>query len=283
MSTDHQPGSSLRRWIPFISAATLAGAVALLSGHAQALPASPALPPANSGFDYQIGGAYTPPDGVQVVSRDHGDSPAPGLYNICYINAFQTQPGERDEWPSDLILKDSDGKDAEDPDWPGEYALDLATPEKRSAVAERIGGLIDTCASKGFDAPEPDNYDTFTRFDGLTAEHAKAYMSLLVDRAHARDLAIAQKNTVELAADARSLGIDFAVVEECGVTWPGSDGPECSAYEEAFGDLVLDVEYTEEGFEAACSGWSGRFGIVQRDVDVSTPGSGDYVRRTCED
>ena len=40
-------------------------------------------PPVHAGFDYQIGGPYTPPAGVQVVSRDHDASPAAGLYNIC--------------------------------------------------------------------------------------------------------------------------------------------------------------------------------------------------------
>ncbi|WP_137022962.1 endo alpha-1,4 polygalactosaminidase, partial [Streptomyces albus] len=49
------------------------------------------LPPAHADFDYQIGGAYTPPKGVKAVSRDHTAKPADGLYNICYVNAFQAQ------------------------------------------------------------------------------------------------------------------------------------------------------------------------------------------------
>ena len=55
-------------------------------------------PPANGKFDYQIGGAYTPASNVAVVSRDRTDSPAAGKYNICYVNAFQTQPGEQSFW-----------------------------------------------------------------------------------------------------------------------------------------------------------------------------------------
>ena len=59
-------------------------------------PAPVALPPPNAGLDYQLGGAYPPPGDVKIVSRDRTDAPAPGLYNICYINGFQAQPNEED-------------------------------------------------------------------------------------------------------------------------------------------------------------------------------------------
>ncbi|MEU3955806.1 endo alpha-1,4 polygalactosaminidase, partial [Streptomyces achromogenes] len=91
-------------------AAALAVAVSALAGCASGdrdedgsgRPAAVRLPPKGAGFDYQIGGAYPPPKGVRVVSRDRSDSPAPGLYNICYVNAFQAQPAERSSWPADL-------------------------------------------------------------------------------------------------------------------------------------------------------------------------------------
>ena len=41
------------------------------------------LPPANAGFDYQLGEAYAPPSGVTLVVRDRSASPAPGIYNVC--------------------------------------------------------------------------------------------------------------------------------------------------------------------------------------------------------
>lgn len=50
------------------------------------------LPDAGEPFDYQLGGAYTPPTGVRTVVRDRTAAPAPGLYNICYVNAYQAQP-----------------------------------------------------------------------------------------------------------------------------------------------------------------------------------------------
>ena len=70
------------------------------------------LPPSNAKFDYQLGGAYTPPAGVTAVSRDRNASPAPGLFNICYVNGFQIQPDEASTWQAqypDLILRDAGG------------------------------------------------------------------------------------------------------------------------------------------------------------------------------
>lgn len=58
------------------------------------------LPPANGKFDYQLGGAYTPASGTTTVVRDRTASPAAGLYNICYVNGFQTQAVDADWWKS---------------------------------------------------------------------------------------------------------------------------------------------------------------------------------------
>ncbi|MGW4568997.1 endo alpha-1,4 polygalactosaminidase [Streptomyces sp. NPDC004561] len=230
------------------------------------------LPPLNAGFDYQIGGAYPPPAGVRIVSRDRSDSPAPGLYNICYVNAFQAQPAERSSWPADLLLRDAHGKVVIDEDW-NEPLLDIGTPAKRKRVAERVNRWIDGCARKGFDAVEPDNYDSYTRSGRLlTAADATAFMTLLSRHAHARHLAVAQKNTAELAGQRRRAGLDFAVTEECG------QYDECNVYAKAFDDRVVDIEYTAGGLRKALAHWGDRLSIVRRDREVSTPGSAGYVR-----
>ncbi|CAL2073944.1 endo alpha-1,4 polygalactosaminidase [Streptomyces murinus] len=260
------------------SLVVLAVTVSVLTGCATtgkddgAKPPSVRLPPRHAGFDYQIGGAYPPPSGVRVVSRDRSDSPAPGLYNICYVNAFQAQPAERASWPRDLLLRDEHGKVVMDKDW-HEALLDIGTPAKRKRVARRVDGWIDDCARKGFDAVEPDNYDSYTRSDGLlSASDATAFIALLSRHAHDRHLAIAQKNTSELAGERRRAGLDFAVAEECG------QYDECGVYAKAFGDRVVDIEYTSDGLRKALAGWGKRLSIVRRDRDVTTPGASGYVR-----
>ncbi|MFD5791935.1 endo alpha-1,4 polygalactosaminidase [Streptomyces diastatochromogenes] len=266
-----------------VSTALLALAVAMsaltgcdsggASGKPSAKPAAVRLPPRHAGFDYQIGGAYPPPAGVRIVSRDRSDSPAPGLYNICYVNAFQAQPEERSSWPADLLLRDARGKVVIDEDW-DEPLLDLRTPAKRERVAERVDRWIDGCAKKGYDAVEPDNYDSYTRSHHLlTAADATAFMRLLSRHAHARNLAVGQKNTAELAGQRRRAGLDFAVTEECG------QYDECEVYAKAFDDRVVDIEYTDSGLRKAFARWGDRLSIVRRDVDVSTPGKPEYVRK----
>jgi hypothetical protein len=231
------------------------------------------LPPRHAGFDYQIGGAYPPPSGVRIVSRDRTASPAPGLYNICYVNAFQAQPDELDSWPADLLLRDKNGKVVVDEDW-DEALLDIRTPAKRERVAARVDKWIDGCAGKGFDAVEPDNYDSYTRSRHLlTANDATAFITLLSRHAHARHLAIAQKNTLELAGLRKQTGLDFAVVEECG------EYDECGEYAKAFDDRVVVVEYSDSGLRKAVAGFGHRLSIVRRDLAVSTPDSDGYVRR----
>ncbi|WP_329241719.1 endo alpha-1,4 polygalactosaminidase [Streptomyces sp. NBC_01478] len=234
-------------------------------------------PPVHAGVDYQLGGAYTPPKGVSVVSRDHTASPAPGVYNICYVNAFQAQPDAEGDWDADLLLRDRSGKVVMDTDW-GEAMLDIGTPAKRARIAEKVDDWIDSCADKGFDAVEPDNYDSYTRAPHglLTAADAEAFQTLLARHAHARHLAIAQKNTLELAKDRKRVGLDFAVVEECG------QYDECGSYVDAFGDHVIVVEYTEKGMKRACAGWGDRISIVRRDLDVTPAGHDGYVRETCD-
>jgi len=257
------------------AAPTAAPPAARHAGPAAAPAATGALPPAHAGFDYQIGGAYPPPAGVQVVSRDHDDPPAAGLYNICYINAFQVQPGAEGDWDSDLLLHVASGNVVYDQDW-GEALLDVRTAAKRTRIAEKVDGWIDQCAAKGYQAIEPDNYDSYSRSKKLlTSGQAEAYITLLSAHAHGQGLAIAQKNTVELAGDRTATGLDFAVAEECGTY------NECGDYTAAFGNHVIVIEYTAKGLTKACSGWGGQLSIVRRDRDVSPAGSSGYVRRTC--
>lgn len=251
-----------------------------------------AAPPANAKFDYQIGGDYPSPDGVSVVSRDwfNGTAPA-GVYGICYVNAFQTQadeadvnrPDERSNWPAPLVLSAL----GDDPNWGGEYLIDISTAEKRAQAAAWVSPMIAECAAKGFKGVEFDNLDSWTRFDGTPVAgqvpfgrpEAVAYAALLVADAHAKGLAAAQKNTVELTADEAlgQIGFDFAIAEECG-RWR-----ECGGYRALYGNLVFVIEYRAKDFKKDCGNKKLRkaLSIVLRDIDVTTPGSKSYVYRAC--
>ena len=132
------------------------------------------------------------------------------------------RPDERSAWPADLVLSEL----GDDPNWGGEYLVDIRDAGKRARAADWLQPMIKTCARKGFDAVEYDNLDSWTRFDGTAREgdvpfgkaEAIAFAELLADRAHALGLAVGQKNTVELTrAQARGrIGFDFAIAEECG-------------------------------------------------------------------
>ncbi|WP_231727579.1 MULTISPECIES: endo alpha-1,4 polygalactosaminidase [unclassified Rathayibacter] len=255
-------------------------AVALLAGCA----ASPAAPPAGARFDYQLGGAYPSADGIDLVVRDRSDAPEEGVYSVCYVNAFQTQPGEEAEWTGDragLLLRDASGETVSDPDWPDETLLDVSTPAKRDALIEVVGEWIAGCAESGFDAVEADNLDSATRSDGLlTDEQTGAFAEALVAAAHDAGLAIGQKNASERAEEMRGIGFDFAITEECEVF------EECDAYTDVYGDRVYEVEYTDEPdaeavFERACSLRGDRIGVLLRDRDLLTPGDDDFVSESC--
>lgn len=261
-------------------AVALTGAVLLLVGCA---PSSPAihLPPASAAPDYQLGGAYDPDPRVGIVARDKAAEPAEVAYSICYVNGFQTQPGERDLWSDEEVLQDpATDADVIDPDWPDEALLDTRTGAGRQAIADRVGGWVRDCADAGFDAVEFDNLDSYTRSNGLlNLDDTLALARMLVDAAHAAGLAAAQKNAAEdaarLGADA---GFDFAVVEECAAY------DECGSYTDVYGDHVIDIEYTDDlprPFGDMCSDQAVPSSVVLRDRDLLTPDAAQYVFELC--
>jgi hypothetical protein len=247
-------------------------------------------PPVDARFDYQIGGPYRPPAGVRVVSRDWFDARPPKRgYAICYVNAFQTQdddpgvvrPDERSAWPADLVLSDL----GDDPNWGGEFLVDISTSAKRRRAADWLQPMIETCARKGYDAVEYDNLDSWTRFDGTPRagdvpfgkREALAFAALITHRAHALGLAVAQKNTAELTRrQARGrVGFDFAIAEECGRYH------ECGAYRRVYGDHVIAIEYRRRDFRATCRAVGERISVVLRNRNVTVPGTPGYRYDSC--
>jgi hypothetical protein len=240
------------------------------------------LPP-SARVDYQLGGAYPPPAGVSVVTRDSTAPPAKGLYSICYINGYQTQPQDKNHWLTHypfLVLRHSNQTPVFDPNWPDEMLLDTSSAVKRHAIADVIGMRIDLCHRKGFQAVEFDNLDSWTRSRGLlTMRDNVALATLLVTRAHQDTLAAGQKNTTELGTRGRDqIGFNFAVAEEC------HRYSECSYYSSVYGARVIDIEYSGNlrgTFAQTCADPTTPKMTILRDRDLTTPRNKHYVYAHC--
>ena len=227
-------------------------------------------PPADTDWDYQLGGDRSVPDRVGIVVRDRTSDPLAGRYNVCYVNGFQTQPNANRFWRKHwrLVLK-KDGRPVVDGAW-GEWLLDISTPVRRKALGRVIGRWTAGCAEEGYDAVEFDNLDSFTRSAGLlTRKDARRFASRLVRRAHAEGLAAAQKNRARW--DGTVVGYDFAIAEQC-AQWR-----ECGDYVDVYGSSVLAVEYRKRPFRRACRRWSDQLAVVRRDLALASDG----VRRWC--
>ncbi|MFD6157360.1 endo alpha-1,4 polygalactosaminidase [Nocardia sp. NPDC060256] len=241
------------------------------------------LPPTRAIADYQLGGAYPPPTGVEVVTRDSTAQPAPGLYNICYINGFQTQPADREHWLSerrDLVLADKSGRPVIDPDWPDELILDTSTEAKRRRLTDILAPTIRQCRDAGFRAVEFDNLDSYSRSRGqLTAEMNFDLAAKLVGVAHEAHLAVGQKNAAELSVRAKTrAGFDFAVTEEC------FQFRECDSYRKVYGDLVIDIEYPDNlstPFDRVCTDPSRAATTILRDRKLVPHGNTGYLYQHC--
>lgn len=241
------------------------------------------LPAVGAKWDYQLGGSYTPPSGVTVVERDRTETPARQGYDICYINGFQTQPGDQSSWPDDVLVKDTSGNPLVDSNWPDEYILDTSTDEKRQAILTIVQPWITGCRSAGYHAIEMDNLDSYSR-DGInngqiTIESNYAMASMYIRAAHDVGLAIAQKNCAENASDLKALGFDFAISESC------SKYSECDQYTNAY-SVVMGVEYTDEitsasKFTKACSTSGHPTSLIWRDHDLVAQGVSGYKYTSC--
>lgn len=258
-------------------------AAALLTGCGTDSPGdSVPLPNPNAGFDYQLGGAYPPPDGVTIVERDRTAQPAGLGYDICYVNGFQTQPEESDAFAAEHpeLLVQRGGEPLRDAGWPDEFVFDTSTAQKRQAIAEIVGQWIASCETSGFDAVEIDNLDSYTRSEGMLGERDNIELAIEYARiAHEAGLAIAQKNAPELAPELKEAGYDFAVAESC------YRFSECESYTSAY-PVVLDIEYDDEleatRFVEACRDPGRPSTMILRDHDLVPSTHAAYRYRSCE-
>ncbi len=216
------------------------------------------------------------------MARDRLGGPARRGYGICYLNAFQTQPGTLRWWQHThprLLLRDAQGQLVSDPGWPGEYLFDTSSTALRARLGAVLGRWLSRCSEDGFDAVEPDNLDAFNRSQRLLTRADNLALASILAGAHGAGLAIAQKNMAGVTpAERRRVGFGFAVAEECAVH------RECGRYARTYDRRIVEVEYTDNGrsaFRRACRRHGDRWSVVLRDRLLRPAGHSAHVRREC--
>ncbi|MBV9233038.1 MAG: endo alpha-1,4 polygalactosaminidase, partial [Candidatus Eremiobacteraeota bacterium] len=198
------------------------------------------MPAADETYQIQYSGTLDTRVPAQIYDLDGFDTPesvvtklhASNRRAICYMDA-----GTWENWRPDAKAFPRTVLGEPVSHWPGERWLDV----RQTAILEPImGKRFDVCRQKGFDGVDPDNIDGYTNDTGfrITGKQQLAYDAWLAKAAHARGLAVAQKNDNGQVAQLSKV-FDFAVVEQCYVQrWCG----QFAVYTKAR-RLVVDVEY----------------------------------------
>ena len=214
------------------------------------------LPPSGRvSWDWQIGAEteaeVAVPAGVSVMGLDGFETSAAkvaelkgrGIYVVCYLDAgsYESYRPDAADYPESLKLQT-------DPNWPDESFLDIRDVFRENSV---LAGILERrlamCADKGFDAVDPDNLqnDQNVTSGVITRQDQLDFNGWLVDRAHARGLAILQKNGPDYVMQTDRLGRRMVDL------FDGSFNESCQRYQECGplaeyarrGKLVLNVEY----------------------------------------
>lgn len=154
-----------------------------------------------------------------------------GRHGICYFSAGSWENWRPDagSYPSS-VLGSSNG-------WPGEKWVDI---RQISVLKPIIDSRLAMCASKGFEAVDPDNVDGYANNSGfpLTAANQLAFNRMVATEAHAYGMSVGLKNDLDQIPDLVG-NFDFAVNEQCFQYQEcGTLSPFISA-----GKAVLHIEY----------------------------------------
>lgn len=188
-------------------------------------------------------------DGFETDAATVAMLKAQGIRTVCYMNV-----GTWEEWRPDAgAYPPSVIGNAWD-EWPGERFVDI---RQMDVLAPILIARLDLCAAKGFDAVDPDNIDTYgntaeTLGFPLTEADQLRFNRWIGEQAHARGLAVGQKNVPELTPKLAET-FDFAVTEDCIADgWCDAMTPYTDANKPVFA-----IEYTDrmtaKTFADACA------------------------------
>ena len=265
----------------------------MVTGDSGSLPVDAGPLPTKVSWDWQIGAATEAeigvPSGVDFMDVDGFTMSAAtvktwksrGIYTVCYINAGSYQPGLPDsaDYPESLKLQ-------ADPNWPGEYFLDVTDVFKPASVlAQILGKRLDMCKAKGFDALEPDNLQNDENITSgqITRQAQLDFNGWIANLAHEKGLSVLQKNGPDQILQTTSTGVmmvdafDGILNEQCQMF------SECDALREYTkrGKLALDVEY-DKSLTLDCAKMAAN-GVIALKKDLLLVGqaSSGYLRETC--
>ncbi len=165
---------------------------------------------------------------------------ARGLAVVCYMDAGTYEPGRPDSasFPAGL-------KGAAVVGWPGELWLDVRPSGPSYATLQSIMlARFQLCRTKGFDAVEADNIDSYQNSPGFPTSAADqlAYDEWIADTVHGLGMAVVQKNDLDQIGTLQPY-FDALLDEEC------NKYSECALlgpYVNA-GKPAWDAEYSQDG------------------------------------
>jgi len=163
-----------------------------------------------------------------------------GVGAVCYIDVggWEDYRSDAAKFPASVKGKAIDG-------WPSERWLDI---RQVALLKPLMQARMQMCASKGFNAVEPDILDGYQSDTGfpITAAQQITYNIMIAGLAHSAGLSVAQKGDVDQAAQLQPY-FDWTLNEQCGQY---NECGQLSAYTKVE-KAVWIVEYS--GFPKVCA------------------------------
>ena len=206
-------------------------------------------------FDYQIGGDYEPPAGVTRRVAGTGSpasrSTVPTATRSATSTPSRPSPTRR---TSTARTSDRTGRPSscwselgDDPNWGGEYLVDLSTATRqRAAAVDHVAPMIDTVRDKGFAAVELDNLDSWTSTSRCRSVRTRPSPTPSCSPTTPTRPASpsAQKNTPELGAETLAGRDRVRLRHRRGVRGRTTSAPD---YTDVFGANVIDHRVHRRG------------------------------------
>ena len=216
-------------------------------------------------WQWQLQGKFQLTPGAAAYDIDAFESTAAdvraihrsGAKAICYVDAGSWEDFRPDagQFPKSALGKEYEG-------YPEERWLDIAHFRKFAPIME---ARFDLCASKGFDAVEPDNLAGWENDTGfpLTRADQLRYNRWVAAQVHQRGMAVALKNDPKQAKQLAGV-FDFAIVEEC------FQYEECGYYKPFIdaGKAVFEAEYELPTSEFCAQAEALDFSSIRKNVEL---------------